>query len=267
MRTTGIKVTPDVHVTVRGDLPPAVAERAGRRVKRLFAIAHRPVLAASVRLSRHGNPTMEQPVVVQANLDVGGRRLRAQVAAPTAEEAIARLDTKLRCQLERSALHRAARRGRRPDVDPGEWRHDSLSGLPSLWLPLPEGEREIVRHKAYSLARSTVDDAFFEMHLLDYDFHLFTESGTGQDSVLYHAGPTLHRLAQSTPPGPHRLSPFRLAVTVSGQPAPVLTAAEAVERLGLLGLPFLFFVDIGLKRGSVLYHRYDGHYGLITPAG
>ncbi|MEV7548323.1 HPF/RaiA family ribosome-associated protein [Amycolatopsis sp. NPDC089917] len=258
---TRTKVTPDVHVTVRGDLPPALAERAGRKVKRLFGLTRRPVLAASVRLSGHGNP-----VVAQANLDVGGRRLRAQVVAPTAEEAIERLDGKLRLQLERSAHYWDARRGRRPDVDPGEWRHDSPSGRPTRWFPRPEGEPEIVRRKTYSLGRSTVDEAFFEMHLLDYDFHLFTESGTGQDSVLYHAGPTLHRLAQSTPPGPHLLSPFRLAVTVSGRPAPVLTTTDAMHRLGVLGLPFLFFLDLDRARGNLLYRRYDGHYGLITPA-
>nr|WP_244199901.1 HPF/RaiA family ribosome-associated protein [Amycolatopsis thailandensis] len=156
---TGIKVTPDVQVTVRGDLPPVLAERAGRKVKRLFGLAHRPVLAASVRLSEYGNP----PVVAQANLDVSGRRLRAQVAAPTAEEAIDRLDAKLRRQLERSVLHWEARRGRRPGVDPDEWRHDLPAGGTALW---PEGVREIVRHKSCSLARSTVDNAFFEMHLL-----------------------------------------------------------------------------------------------------
>jgi hypothetical protein len=35
----------------------------------------------------------------------------------------------------------------------------------------------------------------------------------------------------------------------------------------LLDLPFLFFIDAAPGRVSVLYHRYDGHYGLITPAG
>ena len=34
-----------------------------------------------------------------------------------------------------------------------------------------------------------------------------------------------------------------------------------------LGFPFLFFIDAAPGRASVLYHRYDGHYGLITPAG
>ncbi|WP_244199895.1 sigma 54 modulation/S30EA ribosomal C-terminal domain-containing protein [Amycolatopsis thailandensis] len=55
-------------------------------------------------------------------------------------------------------------------------------------------------------------------------------------------------------------------MTVSGQPAPVLTTEDAVDRLGLLGLPFLFFLDLERARGNVLYRRYDGRYGLITPA-
>jgi len=30
--------------------------------------------------------------------------------------------------------------------------------------------------------------------------------------------------------------------------------------------PFLFFIDSLSSRGAVIYKRYDGHYGLITPA-
>ena len=41
----------------------------------------------------------------------------------------------------------------------------------------------------------------------------------------------------------------------------VLTA-----RLELSGLPFVFFVDRHTDVGCVLYIRYDGHYGLITPS-
>ncbi len=28
----------------------------------------------------------------------------------------------------------------------------------------------------------------------------------------------------------------------------------------------MLFADDTTRRGNVLYHRYDGHYGLITPA-
>ena len=85
--------------------------------------------------------------------------------------------------------------------------------------------------------------------------------------VLYRGGPTGYRLALVAPAPADQLSPFELPVTISPQPAPCLTDEEAAERLGLLGLPFLFFIDAAEGRASVLYHRYDGHYGLITPAG
>ena len=54
-------------------------------------------------------------------------------------------------------------------------------------------------------------------------------------------------------------------MTVNPQPAPRLTVERAAERRGLLGLPFLFFLDAGHDRGSPVYHRHDGHYGLLTP--
>ncbi|MGA7466453.1 sigma 54 modulation/S30EA ribosomal C-terminal domain-containing protein, partial [Mycobacterium sp.] len=84
--------------------------------------------------------------------------------------------------------------------------------------------------------------------------------------VLYRSGPTGYRLAQ-VQPALEELAPFELPVTISSQPAPRLTVGRATERLSLLGLPFLFFVGVAEGRAAVLYHRYDGHYGLISPAG
>ena len=49
-------------------------------------------------------------------------------------------------------------------------------------------------------------------------------------------------------------------------PAPGLTVAEATARLEAAGQSFLFFVNPETGRGNLLYHRYDGHYGLIEPA-
>src|SRR5690606_26951060 len=105
------------------------------------------------------------------------------------------------------------------------------------------------------------------MELLDYDFHLFTEEGTGMASVLYREGPTGYRLSQVAPTSEDQLAPFELPVTISSTPPPCLTVDQATERLNLTGLPFLFFIDAAQGRASVLYRRYDGHYGLITPAG
>ena len=55
-------------------------------------------------------------------------------------------------------------------------------------------------------------------------------------------------------------------MTVDPQPAPRLTIREAAERLEATSAEFVFFRMATTDRGCVVYHRYDGHYGLITPA-
>jgi hypothetical protein len=255
----------DVDVTTHGRLPGA-AEYARQKIGALGRLTHRPVLHARVRLTKCDDPALELPVIAQANLDVEGRVVRAQVAAGTDREAIDRLQARLRQRLEQVAEHWEARRGNASEPGPHEWRHNSEPTDRPSYFPRPEDGREIVRHKSFALTVGTVDDAAQDMDSLDYDFHLFTEKGTGQDSVLYHAGPTGYRLAQVTPTPVAKLALHSLPLTVSPRSAPRLTVEEAVDRLGLLDLPFVFFVDSTSGRGSVIYHRYDGHYGLISPA-
>lgn len=255
----------DVRVTAHGELRDA-GEYARRKVGALAHLIDQPVLDARVRLTRHADPAVARPVVAQANLDVNGRPVRAQVGGATAREAIDRLEVLLRNQLERAARDWEARRGGMPSGRPDEWRRQSEPAHRLSYFPRPPDQRQIMRRKSFTLATSSIDDAALEMDLLDYDFHLFTEKGTRQDSVLYRAGPTGYRLAQVSPVPAEQLAPFRLPLTVSPQPAVPLSPGQASERLGLLGLPFLFFVDTTNGHGSVLYHRYDGHYGLISPA-
>ena len=242
------------------------AEYARTKVGGLGRLTHRPVLYARVKLTRHPDPAVERPVVAQANLDVDGRLVRVQVEGVTAREAIDRLEARLRHRLERTAEHWEALRGKTPTAGAREWRHQSEPAHRPSYFPRPADDRRIVRRKAFTPAACTVDDAAVEMDLLDYEFHLFTERGTGIASVLYRAGPTGYRLAQVIPPSPEQLAPFELPLTISAQPTPCITVEQATECLGLLGLPFLFFIDAAQGRASVLYHCYDGHYGLITPA-
>ena len=55
-------------------------------------------------------------------------------------------------------------------------------------------------------------------------------------------------------------------VTVLNQDPPELTLSEAEERLDNRHERFVFFLNPETGRGNVIYRRYDGHYGLITPA-
>ncbi|MGV0645022.1 sigma 54 modulation/S30EA ribosomal C-terminal domain-containing protein [Mycolicibacterium sp. XJ2546] len=251
----------NVDVTTRGELPGA-ADYAKDKISGLGRFAHRPVRHAHVKLTRHGDPAQERPVIAQANLDVDGRLVRAQAHGDTAREAIDRLDDRLRSRLRRAAEHWEARRANRPAPAAQEAHADRPTHL-----PVPPEEREIVRRKSYTIAACSADEAVMEMELLDYDFHLFTEKATEMASVIYRDGPTGYRLAQVAPVPKEQLAPFELPVTISATGPPCITVEQATERLGLLGLPFLFFIDAAQGRAGVLYRRYDGHYGLITPAG
>lgn len=210
----------DVQVAFDGKLPARAADFAREKFGALFHLAPAPVLSARVRRSRRGDPGVSHSVLAQANLDVGGRLVRAQAEGDSSHEAIDRLEPRLRKRVGRFGEGWEDRRGGLPSAEPHEWRHQSEPVHRHRWYPRPEAEREIVRRKTFTLRRCTVDEAAWDTGRLAYDFHLFCEAGTGQDSVLYRAGPTGYRLAQFTSPHSHELASCRLPVTLSLQPAP-----------------------------------------------
>jgi hypothetical protein len=249
MRRAAPVSAPDIDVAVKGELPPDAAAYTRDKVAVAIRHAHRPVLYARARLTGSPGPA-RRGVTAQANVDLNGRMVRAQVVASTAREAVDQLQQRLRQGIERAVHHWEPRRG-------------GVPAAPRRQMPDSADEPEIIRRKSFVLARCTVDEAAFDLDAMDYDFHLFTEIGTGQDSLVYRAGPTGYRLAQLRPE-PHRLARFATPVTVSPQPAPTLDLAQAIDRFTLTGLPFLFFREAGHGRGGVLYRRYNGHYGLIS---
>jgi hypothetical protein len=254
----------DVQVVVRDDLSAGVTDYARDKIVALAGGLGCPILHARIRLTHQPDPAVARPVRAQANLDLGGLLVRAQVAGVTGREAVDLLVDRLRHRLERSRQHWQARRGGQPVADPHQWRHGSEPAHRPPYYPRPAEERQIVRHKSFSPARVSPDEAAWEMYRMDYDFHLFTEAATGVDAVIYRGGPTGYRMARLAGPGWLDLS--QVPITLSPHPAPTMTVAQARQRLEATGWPFVFFADADAGRGSVLYHRYDGHYGLITPA-
>jgi ribosome-associated translation inhibitor RaiA len=265
-----------VQTYTRGAVPEDAIDLAVQKVRGALRLASEPVLYARVKLTRAADPAVDTPAVAQANVDVNGRQVRAQAVAATMREAIDLMCDKLVVNLGRvarnwSRFHRGhAGRGH----EPGQWRHGSPSARRPSYFPRPADERGVVRHKSYGLSRFTPDEAAADMELLDYDFHLFTERSTNQDSVVYRAGHG-YRIAQAHPEsGRPVLSNDATTgsgvtgsgITVSTAPAPRLDLGEAEQRLEAFGWPFLFFVNAATGRGNLVYHRYDGDYGLITPA-
>ncbi|MFC5993466.1 HPF/RaiA family ribosome-associated protein [Pseudonocardia hispaniensis] len=253
MRTRESAAEPEIVVELQGRVAEDLPDYARKKIGAVLAHAGRPALHTRVRVVRHGNPGRERPVTAQVNIDLGGRLVRVQTDATTPREAVDLLVDRLRHRLERITLGRNGYRGR---ID-REQRHEAF-------LSLPPQEREIVRRKTVSPARRSVDEAVMDLDDLDHDFHLFREISRGMDSVVYRTGRDAVRLAQADG-RTDLLAPTVMPITMSTHPAPRCTVSEAVERLRLTGLPFLFFVDAEQGRGCVLYHRYDGNYGLIEP--
>jgi ribosome-associated translation inhibitor RaiA len=255
----------DVEIVVQGDVSESVSDYARDKIVTLVERYATPVLHARVRLTHQPDPAVARPVCAQANLDVNGRLVRAQVAATSGHEAVDLLVERLRHRLARLARHWEARRGARPSAERHEWRRGAEPIHRPPYYPRPVEERQLIRHKSFTPARISPAEAAREMDQMDYDFHLFTEDEAGVDAVVYRGGSTGYRLARLAS-GPRWLGLSDVPMTLSPHPAPRLTVSEASDRLEVAGLPFVFFADASTGRGSVLYHRYDGHYGLITPA-
>lgn len=258
--------TRNASLELRFSGPVWHAEVDYARTKLSAALLHasQPVLLARARLTMHRDPALARPAVAQVNVDMNGHPIRCQVSRPSMTEAVDALHDCLIMRMQRAAEHWEAIRGSRPVEEPDEWRHTRRVVERPEYFPRPLDERRTVRHKTFTPVGATVDEAAFDMDMLGYSFHLFTESGSGQVSVLYRGAEGL-RLLQLEP-HPELVTPGATPVTISRLGSPLLTEQEATERLEQTAWPFVFFQDAATGRGSLLYHRYDGDYGLITPA-
>lgn len=258
----GVDAVPafDLDITIRGVFPGAV-DYARIKIGGLGRFTRHPITHARLRLTLGRRDVDAYAVIAQANMDVRGRPVRAQVEAATAHEAIDKLEALMRRRLEHVCELWEPRRG--PDAAP-PWRHAAESGARR---PPVTGRARISRRKSYAMAPCTVDDAVVEMEMLGYEFHLFREIGSAAAAVVYRSAPTGLRLALVAPALADQVAPFQQPVGISGHPVPCLREEAAVQRMDLMKLPFLFYIDAAAGRAGVLYRRLDGDLAVITPAG
>ncbi|WP_244975940.1 sigma 54 modulation/S30EA ribosomal C-terminal domain-containing protein [Nocardia huaxiensis] len=235
---------PEIEVSVSGELPPLELIRAqgviGRTLRR-----HHIDGGARVRLTGGAHPGGR--TVAQVNLVLDGEPVRTQIDGPggfALTFAAERLDRQ---------LHRL--------------RH----GAPSRWTPDPgraplaqvTGEGLVLHRKRCELQVCAPSVAVTVMDRMDYDAHLFTDAATGEDALVYWAGPRGVRMARQRRVHPPR-ELAQLPLTMNPHPTRRLTEHEAAARLCAYGLPFVFYTDAAAGRGRLLYRRYDGELGLVS---
>jgi hypothetical protein len=242
---------PDVVVVSRGRISELEADRLRGAIGGLLALRG---IAGGARVRVTGGNCERGPMLVQVNLQVGDTPARVQAVVPSRNDVlpvIARLD------------HQVGRLS--APWHPRPWPDRTRRALAGA------GDGVITRRKAYELLRGTPVQAVAVMDAMYYDVHLFTDSETGEDAVVYRAGPSGLRLARQRrmcpPASSLTASSARVPLIVNPQPTPNLTEAAAVDRMRDQGPAFLFFNDADTGRGRLLYRRYDGNLGLITPIG
>lgn len=238
-------VKPVVQVTSRGGVPRRQEEYAAEKLAGITRYTRRPVRSVQIVLVVSADPARAHPSMVEATLDVDRTPVRARVAADRLHEAVDLLEARLRRQLVQLQDRSRTRHRWTRALDDHEWRHGALPTFRESYYDRPVEEREVLRRKAFTLDRMSVDEAAFDMELLDHEFYLFTDDATGEDAVVRRVEPGRYELVGS----PQRLS-----------------EAQAIERLDVGGEPFVFFREADGDPASVLYRRYDGHYGIITVA-
>lgn len=263
MNKTAQQLGFSVQVEATADVTPDLVEYAEKKIGVVGRYTSEPILHARVVLAYAGDRAVPRRALAQASLDWNGRPVRAHVAKETMREAVDALQQRLRERLVHGARNWESQRDRHPAGAGPEWRYGSPVGERPDWIHREPDERNLTVHKSFEFVSATPDEAAFDMDMLDHAFVLFREEATDQDSVLYKTedGFGLAQLA----PDPEHLPPSSLALRVSPTAAPTLTVDQAIERLDVTGLRFVFFKSTTSGRGTVIYHRYDGHLGLVTP--
>jgi hypothetical protein len=254
---------PRTFVT-RGGVGADVVGYAKRRLGRVIDQIAEPVWFVRTKLSLASDPGRKRPALAEVTLDVDGDLVRAHVAATDLREAIDLLQRRLRDQLEHRAQHRETLHRSTGTGGAGEWRHGQLRGRrPEYFQRRPE-ERQLVRHKTFAVDEMTPEEAAFDMDQLDYGFHLFRDLASGEDALLQRE-PGGSLLLTRLHPAELEPRPAGITLTVDARTPATLTVDDAIETLNVGHQPFVFFANATTGRGNVVYRRYDGHYGLITP--
>jgi ribosomal subunit interface protein len=255
---------PNVQVTVRqGHIPSSTQDYAAKKIGHVASYSDEPVLFAHIVMNMVADPARERPAQAEATLDVNGTPVRAHVAAKHMLEAVDMLEDRLRRQLVQLEDRVRTRHNWIGLAEDHEWRHGDLPTARPEYFPRPVEDRTVVKRKTFAVEAATPDEAAYDMDLVGHDFWLFTDLSTGREAVIHRLPEGGYGLRGTV--GEKERTQTISQVAPEG-PAPTMTDKQAVAHLDVGGEPFVFYLDPGTGRGRVLYRRYDGHYGLITPA-
>ncbi|GAA3337464.1 HPF/RaiA family ribosome-associated protein [Amorphoplanes nipponensis] len=257
---TAVAADRDVDILVRG--PVTTQDITGVSAALAGTLRSAPEAGhVRVKLAEYRGGDREAFAVAQVNVEIDGRLVRAQSTARAVPAAVDGVVAALAPRIRRLRRRLSGSEPGPPSFVDERWdRRPARASAPAV-----QGSgraRQITRHKAYPLAVHDVGAAAFTMDLRDYDFHLYVDEASGQDTVVVRAGAAGFRLVAVRP---ELLPAGSGGVPLQGPPSrlPTLTLPEAIRALDGMRPAFLAFAGVGSGRATVLYRRFDGTLGLL----
>lgn len=253
------------EISTRGDVEEGAIERARERLTRVGSHCREPVFHVEFRVTDDPESMAVDRARAEATLSVTRGPVRAHAQGPTIEEAIDLMIERLRRRVDRheSRLHRVGSKRHDGVATEGSWHHGDARSTPRHPRPIADEPAAVVRRKSFTPSPMTVEEAAFDLDILDHDFYLFEEVRSGDVALLSLAEDGRYRLeiahgAETEPVGD-------LPVDRVDGPA-LLDEASAQRLLDATDEPSVFFRTAPDQQGQVLYRRYDGQFGIVELA-
>ncbi len=257
-------IAPPRQVVLSGSVPDSARGYAEDRIDHLIDTLGLPARFVRLKLTRIENPAAERWAMAEVVLDVATGLVRAHASAPSWTEAIDHVVERARVRVGHDrSRRRHRRRGGRLQV-PASLDRTAPGPLDAVRDQGSSAPR-IVRHRSYAPDELTVDEAAWDLSMLDYDFLLFVEALTGDDALIERTSDAGLVLRLRNGEAERALSDSVNDVAAATSPTPELEVEEAVDLLVGSGEQVVFFVDRASGRGCAVHRRYDGDLGVITP--
>jgi putative sigma-54 modulation protein len=165
------------------DVPSKLKSEAVEKVEHATRFFDR-LIGVEMVFTSESNPRIPNSAVVELTARTKGHHIRAEGAAEdhraAVDEAVAKFERQL-ARYKARLVDRNKGRGNRSPVPSGAALTEAAddAGLQ------PDTQPRIVRRKQFELPALLPEDAALQLELLDHDFYVFVNAGTGACNVVY----------------------------------------------------------------------------------
>ncbi len=250
------------EISTRGEVDDNIIERAQERLTRVGTHSREAIIHVELRVTDDANHGDQDQARAEATLSLKHGPVRAHAQAPTPGEAVDIMIDRLRRRLDRheSRLHRSDSKRHDGVASEGSWRHGDVNASPRRPTPLPDASATVVRRKTFAASPMSVEEAAFDLDVLDHDFYLFEEIRSGEAGLLSIQADGRFQLEIAS--HAELESPATLPIDRVDGP-PLLDAITAQRLLDNSDTPFVFHRTGDSASVQVTYRRYDGNYGVV----